>query len=160
MNVQVSDKEITFTRLLDAPRDLVWRVWTDPEHVAKWWGPDEFGSVGCDIDLRVGGTFLMRMRAPNGMVIPSTGTFKEIVPPEKLVLEGPLAADTACGAGLPPKAVTTLTLEDLGGRTKMTLCTRFETANGLQAAQESGLSESWPQSFDRMAGILSNLTTP
>lgn len=159
MSVVVSDKEITFTRVLDAPRDLVWRIWTKPEHVAKWWGPDDFGSGGCEIDLRVGGTFLMKMTSPSGMIIPSTGTFTEVSPPERFVLEGPLTADTACGTGVPPKAIVTLTLEDADGKTTLTLHTRFETDDARKAAEDSGFAASWPQSFDRMADMLSTLKT-
>ncbi len=149
------NREIVFTRWLDAPRDLVWQVWTHPAHVAEWWGPKDFDVAGCEIDLRVGGGFHLRMSSPDGTVISSRGTFMEVLPPKRFVLTGPLDADTPCGAGVPPNAIVTLSLDEKGGRTKLTLHTRFETETDRRAAEESGFAESWPQSLTRIAEILS-----
>ena len=71
---------ITITREFDAPREKVWRAWTDPDRLMKWWGPKGFTSPFCKIDLRVGGKYLYDMRSSEGRDYWSTGTYREIVP--------------------------------------------------------------------------------
>jgi uncharacterized protein YndB with AHSA1/START domain len=74
-----------FSRIFDAPRTLVWKAWTTPEYVMKWWGPRDFTSPVCRIDLRVGGRFTYSMRGPDGKVFYNGGEFREIVPLKKIV---------------------------------------------------------------------------
>lgn len=78
---------IKLTRILDAPVHVVWQAWTEPTHVMKWWGPQDFTSPSCKIDLREGGTFLFCMHAPEyqgGQDSYTTGTYSKIVPEERL----------------------------------------------------------------------------
>src|SRR6185295_16943789 len=77
--------EVVITRIFDAPRELVWKAWTEPERFMRWWGPKDFTSPMCEIDLRVGGRFLWCMRWPDGRDNYSTGQYDEIVPPARLV---------------------------------------------------------------------------
>ena len=109
---QVSDERITIVRRCRAPRDLVWQVWTDPRHVAAWWGP--FGPEGTTarIDARVGGVYYVGLQAPDGTEHPSRGIISELIPQEKIVIEGDPDALDACGAGLPPRAIVTVLFED------------------------------------------------
>src|SRR5258705_11639360 len=79
-------REVTITRLVGAPRELVFRAWTDPKHLAQWWGPRGFTNPVCEVDLRVGGALRIVMRAPNGTEYPMRGVFREIVAPERLGL--------------------------------------------------------------------------
>src|SRR5687768_2336267 len=81
----IAETEVVLTRLFDAPRALVFKVWTEPRHLAQWWGPRDFTNPVCELDVRVGGSILIHMRAPDGRVYPMTGTFREIVAPERLV---------------------------------------------------------------------------
>src|ERR1700741_3221172 len=81
----ISESEVVLTRVFDAPRALVFKIWTDPQHLAKWWGPRDFTNPVCELDLRVGGKILIHMRAPDGILYPMTGTFREIAAPERLV---------------------------------------------------------------------------
>jgi len=78
-------QNLVITRVFDAPRELVWRAWTDPELVVKWWGLKGFTSPSCQIDLRVGGRYLFCMRAPDGQEYWSGGEYTEITAPEKIV---------------------------------------------------------------------------
>ena len=82
-------KELAITRIFDAPRESVWKAWTDPERVMRWWGPKNFTSPVSKIDLRVGGAYLncMRGAGPDGVVRDfwSTGVYREIVPFKRLV---------------------------------------------------------------------------
>ena len=78
-------REVSLTRVFDAPPQLVWMAWTDPRHMAQWWGPKGFTNPVCELDLRPGGAIRIHMQAPNGAVYPMTGSFEEIVPCERLV---------------------------------------------------------------------------
>lgn len=77
--------ELTFTRVVKAPRDLVYRAWTEQAHVAKWWGPRDFNNPVCEVDARPGGAINIHMRSPNGRVFPTVGVFREVMPPKRLV---------------------------------------------------------------------------
>src|SRR5450755_196191 len=79
-----SEWDLIITRVFDAPRELVFKAWTDPKHVAQWWGPKGFTNPVCELDVRVGGAIRIHMRAPDGVVYPMNGTFEEITPPERL----------------------------------------------------------------------------
>ncbi len=77
--------ELTVTRLIDAPPALVFKLWTEQEHAARWWGPEGFTAVSCRLDGRPGGAFRIAMRAPDGVVHTKRGVFHEVVPPQLLV---------------------------------------------------------------------------
>ena len=107
---------MTLTRIFNAPRELVWKAWTDPQMMARWWGPKGFTNPVCEMDVRVGGKILIHMRAPNGTVHPMTGTFDEVAEPECLVFRAvPVDHD---GAPL-LESLTTVTFHEVGGKTKV-----------------------------------------
>ena len=122
-------RELTLTRVFDAPRALVFRMWIDPKHMAQWWGPRSFTNPVCELDVRPGGRIWIVMRGPKGgeydADFPMSGTFHEIVEPERLVFTA-VAEDTAGNALI--RAHTVVTFEDLGGKTKLTM---HQTAVGL-----------------------------
>src|SRR5438874_12824597 len=76
---------LVLTRVFDAPRELVFRTWTDPQHVEQWWGPHGFSNPVMEWDARPGGAIRNHMRGPDGTIYPSRGEFLEVVPPERLV---------------------------------------------------------------------------
>jgi uncharacterized protein YndB with AHSA1/START domain len=78
-------RELTVTRLLDAPRAMVFRAWSAPRHVAQWWGPHGFTNPRCVWDLRPGGEMRIDMRGPDGIVFPMSGIFHEVAEPERIV---------------------------------------------------------------------------
>ena len=80
-----AEREITITRIFDAPRETVFKAWTDAAQLAQWWGPKGFTNPVCEIDARVGGAIRIHMRSPDGSVYPMKGEFREIVPPERIV---------------------------------------------------------------------------
>src|SRR5690348_6609781 len=108
--------EVTLTRIFDAPRALVWKAWTDPAMLARWWGPHGFTNPRCEADVRAGGKILIHMRAPDGTVFPMTGTFDEVAEPECLVFRAVPVDDN--GTAL-LESLTTVTFHDLGGKTKV-----------------------------------------
>lgn len=146
----LDDRVVTFSRIIDAPRELVWRAWTTAEHVAQWWGPPACENLDCEIDLRVGGEFRLTMRVPNGDTYPCAGRFVEVDPPGLLVIAGADNSGHPCGAGLPPGARVTLRLEEADGKTALSLETRFDTTVARDAANASGYSTSWIACLDRM----------
>ena len=152
-------REITITRVFDAPRELVWKAWTEPERFMAWWGPKGYTSPVCKIDLRVGGTFLACMRSPEGQDIWSTGTYREIVVLERIVTtdsfadaEGNVVPPTHYGFGedFPLELLVTVTFEDVQGKTMLTL-----RHAGLPAGEVSDLTGAgWNESFDKLAELL------
>jgi uncharacterized protein YndB with AHSA1/START domain len=120
-----SDREIVVSRVLDAPRELVWKAMTDPNHVIHWWGPRGFSTTIEVMEVRPGGAWRLVMHGPDGTDYPNRSVFREVVEPERLVYVhggskkgGPAANFTA-----------TWTFEDLGaGKTRLTMRSLFATA--------------------------------
>jgi uncharacterized protein YndB with AHSA1/START domain len=99
---------------LDVSRARVFEAWTTPEQIAQWWGPEGFTTEHCEMDIRRGGTYRVSMRSPEGVVYWKRGTYREIVAPERIVFTSPGKTATA-------SPIVTVTLEDLGDRTRLTL---------------------------------------
>jgi len=81
----MKNQELVITRTFDAPRELVWQAWTEPDRLMRWWGPKGFTAPVCTVDLRVGGRYLSCMRSPEGQDYWSTGVYQELVAPARLV---------------------------------------------------------------------------
>jgi uncharacterized protein YndB with AHSA1/START domain len=125
-------RRVEITRVFDAPRDLVWEAWTRPERFVQWWGPRDFTTPMCEIDLRPGGRLRFLMRPKEGSDIWCGGVFQQVEAPSKLVFtdyftkeSGEVAFPTECGLSeeWPVQALVTVILEDLGGKTRLTLGT-------------------------------------
>jgi uncharacterized protein YndB with AHSA1/START domain len=153
-------KELVLTRIYDAPRSLVFKMWTDPKHLAQWWGPHGYTNPVCEVDLRPGGKLLIHMQDPVLPVNPMTGVFHEILDPERLVFTGFALPDKH---GVPQlEVLTTVTFEDVNGKTKLTM-----RAQVLKAAPEmgpalEGMEQGWTESLERLGDVLVNPfdTTP
>ena len=150
-------RRLTLTRHYSAPRDLVWEVWTDPKHVAAWWGPFGPDKTTSDIELAVGGTFAVMMAAPDGSEHPSRGIITQLVPQERLVIEGDPNAPDACGAGLPPRAMVTILFEDAEGGTRLTLDAVFPSAQAMEDANASGYQASWHETLQALDPYMARL---
>jgi uncharacterized protein YndB with AHSA1/START domain len=154
-----SERELVITRLFNAPRELVWKAWTEPEHMKHWWGPQNFTAPVCKIDLRVGGTYLYCMRSPEGQDYWSTGVYREIVPPERIVCTDSFADEQGnrvpashygMGGDWPSELLVTVTFEEHEGKTKFTL-----RHAGIPAGEMSDLTRAgWNESFDKLAEAL------
>ncbi len=151
-NAEENDsRELIITRTFNAPRALVWKAWTDPAHVKQWWGPKGFNNAACEADLRVGGRFHLEMCAPDGNVYPCVGIFREIVELERIVYASEAEDGHPCGAGIPPRALVTVSFAEQDGKTTLTLHTRFESAERKQAAVAERFSISWQEALERLA---------
>ena len=140
----VTAQEITITRVLDAPRELVWKAWTEPAQLAQWWGPRGWSNPleTITLDVRPGGAFHVTSVSEDGGEMSSQGVFREVAEPERLVLEEP--AEGAWHEG----AVSVATFTDLGdGRTEMTLQSTIHTTDEMRVHAEAGLTGS----LDRLA---------
>ena len=153
---EADEGEIVIERVFDAPRELVWQAWTEPEHFKRWYGPEGFTLPTCEIDFRVGGRHLWGMRSPDGQEMWSTGVYREIVQLERFVVTDSFADENGDavpmpGGGAPLETVITVTLEDLGdGKTKMTL----RHTGWPSADMASGAGGGWNQAFDKLAAAL------
>jgi uncharacterized protein YndB with AHSA1/START domain len=151
--------EIVITRLFYAPRDLVWRAWTEPGFVMQWWGPKGYTSPSCTIDLRVGGKYLYCMRSPEGKDFWSTGVYREIKKPERIVCtdsfsddKGNVVPATYYGMSpdFPAEMLMTVTFEVQPGMTRLTL-----RHGGIPLGEMRDLTRAgWNESLDKLEGVL------
>jgi uncharacterized protein YndB with AHSA1/START domain len=131
---------LTFKRIFDAPIALVFKAWTDPLHVAAWWGPHGFSNPFAAIEPHPGGRFHVHMQAPDGSIQPMGGHFEEIEAPNRIVFVTTL--------------IHTVTLVDRGARTEMTLHSQMLYAAPSMLPHVGGMEEGWSQSLERLGAIL------
>ena len=142
---------LKLTRLIAAPRALVWKAWTDPVELAKWWGPKDFTNPRCEFDARKGGALHIDMRGPDGVVYPMNGVIWELIPLERLVFTSGALDE----AGKPMfEVMNTLTLADEGEGTRMALEAAVVAIHDPRAANHlPGMEQGWSQSLDRLAAL-------
>jgi uncharacterized protein YndB with AHSA1/START domain len=151
------DDEITITRIFDAPHEHVWEAWTEPEQFMRWWGPKDFTSPVCKMDLRVGGKYLYCMRSSDGKDFWSTGVYREIVKHKRIVCtdsfadeKGNVVPATHYGmSDFPMELQVTITFEKLDDRTKM-MIKHVGIPPGMRDMCELG----WNQSLDKLVESL------
>ncbi len=146
-----ANQEIVITRVFEAPRALVWQVWTDPRHVAHWWGPHGFTNPVCELDPRPGGALRIDMTGPDGVVSPCTGVFHEIVVPERLVFTT-RALDQDGTVQL--EVLNTVTLVEEDGKTQLTLHAVVVRTTPDAATMLDAMEDGWTQTLDRLAAHL------
>jgi uncharacterized protein YndB with AHSA1/START domain len=151
---QSSEWDLTLTRVFDAPRDLVWKAWTDPAHLAQWWGPKGFTNPRCEWNAEVNGKIHIDMRAPDGVVYPMSGVFEEIVEPERLVFIGSALDEN--GKSMFDNR-NTVTFIDRGGKTEITLQVRVLTATARAPQHLKGMEMGWNMSLDRLGEHLARI---
>lgn len=146
--------DLVITRVFDAPRKVVFRAWMDRDQVAQWWGPNGFTNPVCEMDVRVGGSLRIHMRAPNGVVYPMTGVFKDIVEPERLVFVSS-ALDDAGNSMF--DVLNTVLFAEKHGKTTLTLQARVITATAQAPQYLQGMEVGWSQSLDRLGAHLGSV---
>ncbi len=146
--------EVVVEHTFDAPTELVWKAWTEPEHFMRWFGPQSFTIPTCEIDFRLDGKYLCCMRDPAGKDYWLAGEYSEIVPMQRIVCtqgmadeHGNVMSESESGMG---ESVLTLVFEDVGGKTKLTLTQTGFPAN--EAAEMAGMG--WNQAFEKLAATL------
>jgi uncharacterized protein YndB with AHSA1/START domain len=168
MRVEISGNDTIFTRIINAPRTIVFKAWTDPKHLTKWWGPHIMACPVCEVDLRPGGSYRIVMRDPGGVDYPITGFYREIVVPERIVStvntdEHPqewheLLSKYRPGGG---RAATensgTITFEEQGAKTKLTIRTHFASAADRNVFMKTGMTDGWAQSLERLEKLVAKV---
>jgi uncharacterized protein YndB with AHSA1/START domain len=146
-------REVTIRRDINAPRERVFKAWTDAKQMAQWWGPNGFTNPVCDVDARPGGAIRIDMRAPDGTVYPMDGVFHEIVQPERLVFTSRAFAEDTNKTLI--KAHNTVTFADAGGKTQLTVVARIVELAPEFSAAAAGMQQGWSQSFERLEALVS-----
>src|SRR5438105_3911812 len=142
-------REVFLTRVFDAQRDVVFKAWTDPKQIAAWWGPHGFTNPVAEVDPRPGGAIRIDMRGPDGIVYPMTGTFREIVKPERIVMlchafDGKL------------EVLNDNTFADQNGKTKITVKAKVIKSTPEVTDAVAGMQDGWSQSLERLGDLLSS----
>jgi uncharacterized protein YndB with AHSA1/START domain len=148
------DREVVVRRELAGPRRLVWEAWTSPEHLPHWMlGPPGWTMPVCEMDLRPGGSWRIVWRHPHEQELVMTGTYREVVPPERVV-------NTESWGPEWPETVNTVTFaEESPGRTTVTLHILYPTPEARDAALKTGMTEGMEATFRRLDDYLPRLTT-
>jgi uncharacterized protein YndB with AHSA1/START domain len=123
IDLERDPRSIIGTRVFDAPRDLVFSVWTDPNHLGQWWGPSGFTTTTSSFDMRPGGVWRFVMHGPDGRDYQNRITFEEIVPPERIVYRHGGDEEVE-----PVRFTTTVSFQDIGGKTRITMRLDFPSA--------------------------------
>jgi uncharacterized protein YndB with AHSA1/START domain len=145
-----ADRELVVTRVIDAPRVLVFKAWTEPEHIARWWGPQGYTTTFCEMDIRPGGRYRFCMRSPEGVDRWKQGVYREIMPPERIVFT--FAWEDADG-NPGHELLTTVTFAEQGTKTKLTLRQAlFETVEGRDDHRGG-----WTSCLERFAEYMANI---
>jgi uncharacterized protein YndB with AHSA1/START domain len=156
---QTDPQELMITRLLAAAPEAVWKAWTEPDRIQRWWGPKAFTAPSIELDFREGGKYLYCMRSPDGKDYWSTGVFREIVPGQRIVVTDSFADEAGrvvpathygMGPSFPLEMQITATFEAEGSGTRLTL-----RHAGLPAGPDrEGATQGWNESLDKLAASL------
>lgn len=147
-----ADRELIMERDFDAPRALVWRAWTEPEHLPQWWGPRDFTITTLAIDVRPGGMWRYLMHAPDGTDYDNRITFREFTPPERIVYEHGTDKDDD-----PEQFVVTVTFSERDSKTHLTMRILFPTVAQREANQAFGAVEIGYQTLAHLAEHLATM---
>jgi len=146
-----SDREVVMTKVFDAPRKLVWKAYTDPKLIPRWWGPRYLTTTIDKMDVRPGGAWRFVSRGPDGSEFGFHGVYREIVKPERL-------SWTFEFEGVPGHvSIDTVALEELDGRTKVTVTSVFQSKSDRDGMVASGMESGATESTERLAELLEGM---
>jgi uncharacterized protein YndB with AHSA1/START domain len=146
-----TDEQILITREFDAPRHLVWKAWTEPELIGRWWSGNRGETTVAEIDLRVGGTWRCVMVTDDGFVAAFHGEYREIVPNERIVA-------TEVYEGMPEaEALNTVTFAEADGRTTLTMLVEHASKEARDAHIASGMEAGMREAMDMLEGVANAL---
>src|SRR5258707_8293862 len=151
-NTPGSDRELVLTRLIDAPREKLFKAWTDPELLKQWFAPLPYTTPVAELDVRPGGASLIVMRDPQGGELPNRGVYLDVVKNERLVF-----TDAYCEAWAPsqkPFMTVILTFAEESGKTRYTARVRHWTVADREAHEKMGFHEGWGQCTDQLAALV------
>jgi uncharacterized protein YndB with AHSA1/START domain len=153
---QVGDRELVLTRTFDAPRELVWKAWTEPERIAQWFGPNGFSTVVRTMDVRPGGIWHYCMQSAEWGDAWGKAEYREVVPPERLVYVDRFSDEAGNDAEDMPASVVTITFTEQDGKTLMTSHTLFDSAEDRAKVIETGMEQGIAETMDRLAAYVAS----
>jgi uncharacterized protein YndB with AHSA1/START domain len=143
--------DLVLERIVDVPRELVWKAWTAPEHIKKWFAPAPFTTPDCEIDLRPGGIFRVVMRSPEGQEFPVDGCYLEVVENERLVWTD--ALNPGYRPSKKPFFTAVITLEPHEKGTKYTATAIHKEETDRQKHEEMGFHGGWSICLDQLIAV-------
>ena len=149
----VGDRELKLTRLIDAPREAVWKCWTDPVLLKQWFAPLPYTTPEAEFDLRPGGASNIVMQAPDGTLMPNRGQYLEVTPNERLVFTDAYTGDWTTREGKPFMTVV-LTFEDEGGKTRYTARVLHWTSEDRETHEKMGFHQGWALCTEQLAALV------
>lgn len=154
--------DLMLERIVDVPRELVWRAWTTPEHLMEWFCPLPWKTIACEIDLRPGGIFRTVMQSPEGENHPNLGCYLEVIENEKLVWTDALhpgfrPASNLISEGCPLFFTGMILLEDHGKGTKYTAICLHKDAEDKQRHADMGFEEGWGTALDQLVAHMKKI---
>jgi uncharacterized protein YndB with AHSA1/START domain len=155
MTNETSDRELVLTRLIDAPREKLYRAWTDPALLQQWFAPAPWTTPHAELDVRPGGVSMVVMRGPDGNDMPCPGVYLEVVPNQRLVFTD--AYTSAWQPSAKPFMTVILTFEDEGGKTRYTARVRHWTVADRETHEKMGFHQGWGQCADQLAALVARL---
>jgi uncharacterized protein YndB with AHSA1/START domain len=153
--VSIEDRELVLSRLIDVPREKLYRAWTEPELLKQWFAPLPYTTPVAEMDVRPGGANLIVMRGPDGAELPNRGVYLEVVKNERLVFTDAYAK--AWEPSQKPFMTVVLTFEDEGGKTRYTARARHWTVEDRQAHENMGFHQGWGLCTDQLAALAAKL---
>jgi uncharacterized protein YndB with AHSA1/START domain len=150
---ELGDRELILTRLLNAPRETVFKAWTDPAQIAKWWGPKGFTNPVCRANAKPKGKIHIDMTAPDGIVYPCIGAYREVKEPERISLTIGAYKDGKGGYKL--EVLYTVVLVEIEGMTELTLTGQILKADPELAEALKGMEQGWIETLDRLISLTS-----
>ena len=154
-NDKAADRDLVLVRVIDAPRAAVWKAWSTPELLARWWAPLPYTVPHCDLDFRPGGTFKAVMRGPDGNEFPHQGIYLDVVPHERIVFTD--AFVEAWTPSAKPFMTAIATFEDEGGKTKYTARVRHWTLADKEAHEAMGFHQGWSTCAEQLEALARTL---
>lgn len=147
-----SGRDLVLTRIINAPREKVFKAWTDPEQLKQWFAPKPWTTPAAETDVRVGGSNLIVMRSPDGKDFPNRGVYLDVVPNERLVVTD--AFTKAWELSDKPFMTVILTFEDQGGKTKYTALVRHWTVADRERHEKMGFHGGWAMCTEQLAALV------
>ncbi len=151
-------RDLVLERIVDVPRELVWKAWTTPEHIKQWFTPAPWTTVDCEIDLRPGGIFRTVMRSPEGQEFPNLGCYLEVIENERLTFTDaldpgfrPTHRPPSCGDS---HMTAVITLEPHGKGTKYTALAIHADEAGRKGHEAMGFHEGWGKALDQLLALV------
>jgi uncharacterized protein YndB with AHSA1/START domain len=153
--MEITNRDLTITRLIDAPPEAVFKCWTTPSLITQWFTPPPYETIRAEIDLRPGGSSLITMRSPEGVEIPNPGIYLEVIPNQKIVATD--AYTSAWELADKPFMTLILTFENVNGKTQYTAVARHWSVADREAHENMGFHTGWGIATDQLAALAASL---